>query len=104
MKLAQIIDWKFLESFPPDYDNLIGCDQKPRLTSVSGRIPPCPNPEHYLKCSKLPFEAFASSHYSLSNLSPQPKIQGPKHWIKAPNLWGNIPNLLFNLLGLQIRV
>ena len=70
----------------PDYGNLIGCDQKPRLMPVSGRIPPCPSFATYINVLNLSFEAFSLSHYSLSNLSPKSKFKGPNHQFKASNL------------------
>ena len=87
MKLAQkIFISEILETSPPGYGNLIGCDQKPRLMPVSGRIAPCPSFATYINVLNLSFEAFASSLYSLSNLSPKSKFKGPKLNFKASNL------------------
>ena len=71
---------------------------------VSGRIPRFPSFETYLNVFKLSFEAFASSLYSLSYLSPKSKFKGPNLKFKASNHQGTFPNLLYNPSSLQIRV
>ena len=55
----------FLEITMSGYGNSIGYDQKPQLTSVSGKILSCPIPEHYINMFKTPFEAFGQIHTKL---------------------------------------
>ena len=86
------------------HDNLVGYDQKPHLTSVSGRIPSCPIPEHYINMFKTPFEAFGQITIKHSQPLSSTQNQGPKQRIKAWNQRGNTPNLLFNLFSLQFCV
>ena len=65
------------------HDNLVGYDQKPHLTSVSGRISSCPIPEHYIKSFKTSFEAFGQFLTKLSQPLSSTQNQGPKQRIKA---------------------
>ena len=90
-----------LESTISGHDNLVGYDQKPRLTPVSGRIPPCPKLKHYIKCFKTPFEAFGQFLIKLSQPLSSSIIKGPKQRFRASNQRGIISNMLFIIFSLQ---